>query len=182
MLWVAVAAGSTSAYAGLLVLALRALSVPSLVGHADLIIVLGGDGLPRAAVAAALYESGEASRVLISGDGDCIDIQRILMSNGVPPAAIYVVCASRNTMENAEYSAAIMRGMGVRRALLVTSWYHARRALGSFRKASPGVEFLPVSAQEDDSFWHLAWNGGGPRIIAEYAKIGWYLLRYGVRS
>src|SRR5207244_3606289 len=153
------------AYGGLLAIAEAALRVPTLVGHADLIIVLGGDGPSRAAVASALFRSGQALRVLISGDGDCEDIRRILISDAVPAAAIDVECASRNTMENAEYSGAILRRMGVHRALLVTSWYHVRRALGSFRKASPDVEFLPVSATEDESFWHLAWNGGGSRVV-----------------
>jgi uncharacterized SAM-binding protein YcdF (DUF218 family) len=129
-----------------------------------------------------LFESGAAPHVLVTGDGDCKDIQNILISRGVPSAAISIECESRNTMENAEFSAAIMKRMGVHRAILVTSWYHLRRALGSFRKADPGVEFLPESPIEDRTLWHLAWNGDGSRIAAEYAKIGWYLLRYGVRS
>jgi uncharacterized SAM-binding protein YcdF (DUF218 family) len=175
-------ATTVGTYGGLLVLCERALGIPSLVSHADLIVVLGGDGPRRAAAAASLFESGVAPQVLVSGDGDCRDIQNILISRGVPSAAISIECESRNTMENAEYSAAIMRRMGVHRALLVTSWYHVRRALGSFRKADPGVEFLPVSVVEDVSFWHLAWSGSGSRAVAEYAKIGWYLLRYGVHS
>jgi uncharacterized SAM-binding protein YcdF (DUF218 family) len=174
------ATGIVAAYGVLLAIAEPALSVPTRVEHADLIIVLGGDASPRAAVAAALFKSGQASWILISGDGDCQDIRRILISDAVPAAAIGVECTSRSTMENAEYSAAILQRMGVRRALLVTSWYHVRRALGSFRKAAPTVEFLPVSAREDGSFWHMAWYDGGSRIVAEYAKIGWYLLHYGV--
>ena len=49
---------------------------------------------------------------------------------------------SRNTAENAEFSARILRGAGVRTVLLVTSDFHMRRSLKVFRDA--GLDPLPV--------------------------------------
>ncbi len=174
------AAGVIGTYGGLLAVAKPVLTIPTRVERADAIVVLGGDGAPRAAVAAALFRSGMAPWVLVSGDGDCLEIREVLVASGVPQKAIRIECSSRNTMENAEFSAAIMRSMEVRRALVVTSWYHSRRALGCFRKAAPVVEFMSVPASMNESVWHLAWYGGGSRIVLEYLKIGWYLLHYGV--
>jgi uncharacterized SAM-binding protein YcdF (DUF218 family) len=173
--------GGAGAYGILLAAAKPLLSIPTRVEQADVIVVLGGDGPPRAAAAIALYNIGAAARVLVSGDGDCQDIRMILVEGGVPDRVISVECLSRNTMENAQYSATILQSMQVQRALIVTSWYHSRRALDCFRKVAPNMEFISISVGEHDSTWNLLWGGGAPRVLAEYLKIGWYFLRYGVR-
>ncbi len=67
------------------------------VGEADIIIVLGGAGPPRAARAAALHHAGIAPLVLVSGRGDCTEIRRLRGNAGVPLSSVIVECRSRNT-------------------------------------------------------------------------------------
>jgi uncharacterized SAM-binding protein YcdF (DUF218 family) len=182
--WLACLSGSALlifvAYASALAAAERLLAVRTGVEVADVILVLGGDGPHRAARAVNLFRQGFAPRLVISGDGDCLDIRQLMMEAGVPEAAIEVECASRNTFENAEFTAPILATMGARRALLVTSWFHTRRALGCFRKASPGVGWMSAPVDADKPIWHLLWDTEGMQIAKEYPKVGWYAWHYGV--
>jgi uncharacterized SAM-binding protein YcdF (DUF218 family) len=172
---------AASAYAMLVIAAKPLLSIPTQIEQADIIVVLGGDAPLRASAAAALYRSGAAPRVLISGDGDCQDNRAVLLQQGVPDKDITVECQSRNTMQNSLFSAAIMQAAQLHRALIVTSWFHTRRALQCFRNAAPAMQFSAVSAGRDQSAWEHMWNPMGYQVIAEYLKIPWYALRYGIR-
>jgi uncharacterized SAM-binding protein YcdF (DUF218 family) len=156
------------------------LVVRTAVAPADVIVVLGGDGPRRADRAAALFQAGLAPRFLISGDGDCDDIRRLLIGAGVPSNAITIECASGSTIENASFSAPILAAMGARSSLLVTSWFHTRRAVASFRKAMPGIHWMSTPVERSESLWHLLWQVDGVQIAKEYGKVAWYELRYGV--
>jgi uncharacterized SAM-binding protein YcdF (DUF218 family) len=57
---------------------------------------------------------------------------------------------SRNTRENAERSARIVRERGWRTLLLVTSAMHAPRAEAAFRGAGLAVDVLPVDRRSGD--------------------------------
>ena len=57
------------------------------------------------------------------------------------PGVIFEEKQSRNTRENAEYSVAWMRERGFKSAVVVTSWWHSRRAMACFRKFGPELEF-----------------------------------------
>lgn len=149
-------------------------------GRADVIVVLGGDGPRRAWRAAALYRAGVAPRVLVVGDGDCTAIRDIMVQSGVPAGAFTLECASRNTWENAAFAAPILARMGAQRVVLVTSWFHTRRALACFRQAAPHLGFLSAPVPPDPLLWRMAVDPNGSRILLEYVKIGWYALRYGV--
>ena len=54
---------------------------------------------------------------------------------GVPAEAVVLEGKSRNTHENAIFTAAILKDKGWRSVLLVTSAGHMRRAMAAFRKA-----------------------------------------------
>ena len=120
-----------------------ALAEPILTVHtpvfaADVIVVPGGDGPLRAARAAALYHTRAAPRVLVTGSGDCLGIRDLMVAANVPGAEITVECAARDTWENATRSAPLLNGMNARSAILVTNWFHSRRALGCFRVRGTG--------------------------------------------
>ena len=95
---------------------------------ADVIIVMGG-GHDRALRAAQLFNQNAAPRVIITGAGDDEINRRLLIANGVPARAIDVENKSTTTRENAEFTGSnFWWPEKSRTAILVTSWYHARRA------------------------------------------------------
>jgi uncharacterized SAM-binding protein YcdF (DUF218 family) len=65
---------------------------------------------------------------------------------------------SRNTLENAEFSKAMLAPKPGERWLLVTSAYHMPRSVGAFRKAGFTVEPYPVD-----------WRTGGPRDLVKFS-------------
>jgi uncharacterized SAM-binding protein YcdF (DUF218 family) len=156
------------------------LFIRSAPAQADVIVVLGGDGPPRAAQAAALYKAGAAPRILVTGSGDCADIRRLIAETGVPPEVIEIECASKNTWENAVLSAPFLTAMGARKAILVTSWFHSRRALACFESVLPGLEWMSAPVEPRGSVWQMMASPDGPWVMKEYVKIGWYAMRYGI--
>lgn len=148
----------------------------------DVIVVLGGDGPSRAAKAAAVYRTLAASepRVLISGDVDCLDIAKLMVDGGVPPERIVVECSSRNTWENAKFSTPLLAEMGARSAILVTSWFHVRRAAGCFTALNPEIRWASTPVERHRSLWEIAWDIEGREAAKEYLKVAWYALRYGL--
>jgi uncharacterized SAM-binding protein YcdF (DUF218 family) len=143
----------------------------------DVVVVLGGmvdpaairrsgqlelnDSVDRISRAALLLKAGQARNVLISGglffDGQADRseadwLAEWLRDMGVEPDRIAVEGRSRNTRENATESAAIIAARGWTRVLLVTSAWHAPRALGCFRAAGVQADLLGVD--------HRAGKGG----------------------
>jgi uncharacterized SAM-binding protein YcdF (DUF218 family) len=147
---------------------------------AEVLVILGGGSTERPRRAAELFHAGEAPRLLCSGEGDCRSNQRILVNAGVPRTVIEVECESRNTSENAQRTIALLREQGVKRVIIVTSWYHSRRALNCFEHYAPEMKFY-----SRPSYFAVARNDWQPKGIEgyvrmEYAKNLGYLIRYGV--
>nr|WP_249729683.1 YdcF family protein [Chelatococcus sp. YT9] len=158
----------------------RLLTVRSNADRVDAIVVLGGDGPRRAYRAAALYRAGVAPQVMIAGDGDCGFIRQMMIDRGVPASAIQVECQSRNTWENALFSVPMLVQAKVRRAVIVTSWFHSRRALACFRAVAPQIAFASSPVEPEWPSWRLVEDPDSGRILLEYVKVAWYMLRYGV--
>ena len=105
----------------------------------------GGGYQERVKQAADLYHSGRASHlVLASGFVFAFpeaEIMRALaIDNGVPASAIELETGVVNTHDYVVSSQRILRAHGWRRALVVSSPYHMRRALLTWRKASSDLE------------------------------------------
>lgn len=148
--------------------------------HGDVIVLLGGGSGERPARAAELYRSGVAPKIIVSGAGDAGGNRLLLMNRGVPASAIELEPNSKTTKENAQFSMPLLRAAAAKRVILVTSWYHSRRALKCFRHYGPGLEFYSCPsyygfARSDWSQQHL-WR----RIRAEYFKTLGYWLCYGI--
>ena len=153
------------------------LTVRDRVSKADVIVVLGGDGPARAEWGAELWLQGAAPRVLISGDGDCYWIRRAMVDRGVDANVITVECQSGTTWENALFSAPLLKHMNVRTAILVTSWYHSRRALASFAATSADIRWISVPVEPNKALWRMALRIDGIQLLKEYPKTVWYALR-----
>lgn len=108
---------------------------------ADAMVVLGGYLKERPERAAELFKQGEAPEILVSGFGDCLFNESLLETNGVPAADIKLEAESRTTRENAKFSIALLRKMRAKCVIIVTSWYHSRRALACFEHYAPEIKF-----------------------------------------
>ena len=92
---------------------------------------------------------------------------------------------SRNTFENASFSAAILRRAGVRSAFVVAHPWDMARALWSFRAVGYPVVPLPIF---EDHGWSISTLSFLPQIPAlkdsyyalhELIGLGWYRVWYG---
>jgi len=148
--------------------------------NADVLIVIGGGQHERAARVAQLYQLHAAPRIIVTGAGDAEINRRSLLSNGVPARVIEVEGDSTTTFENAEFTGRMLRAEKVRSAILVTSWYHARRAEKTFAHLNPGVRFYsrPAYFGFDRADWKK--DGINRRMRLEFLKLPGYWLRYGV--
>lgn len=132
----------------------------------DAAVVLGGAVTPaggrfhypdlrkaadRLFVAARAYHAGKAPLLVLSGGSSPVSeaeaMRAVLREFGVPDAAMLLEGRSRDTRENARFSAELLRERGIERVLLVTSALHMRRALRHF--AYEGIEALPVSTDHE---------------------------------
>jgi uncharacterized SAM-binding protein YcdF (DUF218 family) len=156
------------------------LCVDSGPAKADVIIVLGGGGAHERPVRAAeLFNEHAAPRILISGAGDDEINRRALIRYGVPASAIEIEGQSRTTRQNAMFSVALLRAQHVQSAIIVTSWYHSRRALCTFEHFGDGIKFY--SCPSHFLYDHFGWPYKFSReIYLEYLKIPGYWVAYGV--
>ena len=143
---------------------------------ADAIVVLGGgayewtlrksvnpDDLAnsRLAAGARAWRAGRAPVVILSGGRgrpghtEAQNMARAMARFGIPPSVLLLEQRSRDTRDNAAFTAALAREHGMKRVLLVTSSLHMPRASLLFRNA--GVDVVPVSVPEPD-FDRLAWG------------------------
>jgi uncharacterized SAM-binding protein YcdF (DUF218 family) len=145
----------------------------------DAIVVLGGESWTRPQHAAELFKSGVAPFLLASGGGDCEDTRRLLEARGVPASAIRLEPKSGSTRQNAQFSVPLLREAGARRVIIVTSWYHSRRALACFRKYGRDMTFYSCpTTWERKTWWPHAYTV--KCIWKEYAKTAVNLLRDGI--
>jgi uncharacterized SAM-binding protein YcdF (DUF218 family) len=87
----------------------------------DVMVVLGGQYQERAPHAEKLYAEHAAPRILISGQDDYLITANWLETHGVPANVITLEPRSRTTYENAEFSVPMLRQMGAKRVIIVTS-------------------------------------------------------------
>jgi len=147
---------------------------------ADVIILLGGGSHERPERAAELFKAQAASRIIISGEGDDEINRQLLIQAGVPAGAIQLEGKSRTTRENAEFTVKLLRAEKVRRVIIVTSWYHSRRALKCFEHFAPEIKFY--SRPSYFAFARADWTrlGISKRMRLEFLKLPGYWIRYGV--
>ncbi len=147
---------------------------------ADVLVLVGGGQHERALRAAQLYQQHAAPRIIITGAGDDDINRRLLLANGVPARAIEVEGKSDTTYENARFTGQLLRAEHVQSAIIVTSWYHARRAEKTFAHVLPELRFY-----SRPSYWgfeRAAWKDPSlnRRMRLEFLKLPGYWIRYGV--
>ncbi len=148
--------------------------------QADVVVVLGGGSHDRPERAAELFKEHAAPRVLVSGLGDCNIYRRALMEAGVPSRAIQMEDQSRTSKENAIFTVKLLRNGGAHHVIIVTSWYHSRRALACFEHYGPEMQFYSRPSYLGYARADWSRNKLVHRIYLEYFKLIGYWMCYGV--
>jgi uncharacterized SAM-binding protein YcdF (DUF218 family) len=197
--------------------------------QADALVVLGGGSYDRPTRAAELFRVGAAPRIIVTGAGDAEENKRLLVSKGVPPAAIELEGKSRSTKQNAQFSIPLLRAMnapdlgatphpalspseaerevgrlgpatphatlspveaereaggpgpvGAKPVIIVTTWYHSRRALHTFQHYAPDIQFYSRPSYYGYPRTQWSREGISGYIHAEYVKLAGYWVCYGV--
>jgi uncharacterized SAM-binding protein YcdF (DUF218 family) len=136
--------------------------------NGDVIILLGGgvydkvpdlsgigapseDMLGRIITAVRLQKKLDV-HVIISGgivfkgrEAEAPIVKRFLTDLGVPDKKVIIEDKSRDTIENARYTAEICKRFRYKRPLLVTSAYHMQRSVLSFKKVNMDVIPFPAN-------------------------------------
>ena len=139
---------------------------PDPVPHVEALVVLGGgteakeyprqiaeinSAGDRIIYAAYLYRQGKADAILVSGglldweehaSTPAEEMRDLLQMMGVPANSIWLETQSRDTRENAAFSAKILNDRRIDRILLVTSASHMPRAVKLFE--AQGFEVIPA--------------------------------------
>jgi uncharacterized SAM-binding protein YcdF (DUF218 family) len=158
----------------------RSLVVSVPMEKADALIVLGGEPLARPQEAARLYRQGVARKVFVTGIGDAARNRQVLMASGVPGSVITMEPKATSTFTNATLLKPMLEAAGVHTALIITSPFHTRRALATFRKVIPGISFGVTEASID---WWKREEGRGDVnrfAIVEFIKTLEYWLLHGI--
>jgi uncharacterized SAM-binding protein YcdF (DUF218 family)/glycosyltransferase involved in cell wall biosynthesis len=144
----------------------------------------GGGAQERVKQAVDLYHAGFARHIVFSTGyvfsfREAEVLKAVAEANGVPATAIVLEEEATNTYENVERSRRILDAHGWRRVLLVSSPYHMRRALLTWRKVAPGIEVIPTPPPESQFYGH---DVGASleqirAIVHEYAAIVMYWRR-----
>jgi uncharacterized SAM-binding protein YcdF (DUF218 family) len=144
----------------------------------------GGGYQERVKQAVDLFRAGQVPALLFSSGYVFAfreaDVMRALaVDSGVPPSAISLEEAAANTYQNVTNTAQIARSRRWHRILLVSSPYHMKRALLTWRKMAPDIEVVPAPPPASQFYTH----GYGASleqirgIVHEYAAILVYRWR-----
>ena len=167
----------------------------------DIILIPGTSQSAVTETAATLYHAGFTKYVLPSGmyssnmgrfarenidnpryDGnfrtDWEYCAHILTKNGVPLSAILREERATNSMENAEFSSAVLReaGIPVYSAILCCQAFHARRAYMSYGRFFPDTKLIVVPTNTQGiraDNWYRS-EKSYRKVMSELAKCGAY--------
>ncbi len=175
--------------------------------HGDVIILLGGgiydnvpdlsgtgapseDMLGRIVTAVRLQKKINVP-VIVSGGAvfkgrkpEALIVKRFLIDLGVPDKKVIIEDKSRDTIENAKYTAEMCKRYGFKRPILVTSAYHMKRSVMSFKKVNMDVISFPSNFKT----WKIKkyrWEsylpnslGGSYTAMHEYLGLLFYKIAY----
>jgi uncharacterized SAM-binding protein YcdF (DUF218 family)/glycosyltransferase involved in cell wall biosynthesis len=144
----------------------------------------GGGYQERVVAAVDLYRAGYAPAIVFSSGftfamREAEVMRDLAIVNGIPAGAITLEDHAADTHENVAFTNAILQRHGWRSILLVSSPYHMRRALLTWRAAAPDVSVVPIPVSQSLFYSHsggasLMQMGG---ILHEYVAIALYRYR-----
>jgi uncharacterized SAM-binding protein YcdF (DUF218 family) len=118
----------------------------------------------------------------LTGAGEAAAHLQIVLGRGVPRERIIAETGSTNTLENVTLALpAIAEHINVRRiesVVVVTKWYHCRRAMMTLKRHPPaGIRYYAATYEPKDVSRSNWWQGeaGYRRVIKERDRIPKYL-------
>ncbi|MEI6266451.1 MAG: YdcF family protein [bacterium] len=137
-----------------------------------IVVVSGGDTDARISEGVRLYEQGWSKKIIFSGaaaEGDvsnALAMKHIAIDSGIPELAIMVEENSKTTLENARFTAQIIKKNNYKSIILVTSPYHQRRAYSLFR-TELGDNFTIINHSAKDTNWSKRnwWDNNVARFL-----------------
>jgi uncharacterized SAM-binding protein YcdF (DUF218 family) len=158
---------------------------------AEIVVVLAGDIRgDRVLRAVELVKQGHAPRILVDGamdiysTGEAEAATAFALRHDAPREILepFPIRAD-STFEEAKIVDAELVGRGIRKALIVTSNFHTRRALRTFEAVASGkVKYVMVAAPspefQPDRWWYT--RAGKRTLLLEYLKTinSWYELPF----
>lgn len=151
----------------------------------DVIVVLGGDDGPRLAKAVELLDRGLAKNVIVDADAQHrwlgrteADDKRLQVASMGEMAGHIRVCPITQTSTVGETKGfySCIHLLRVQRVLIVTSEYHTRRALSTFRRALPQYQWSVASADNPGEFGTAWWKHRewATTTFKEWEKLFWW--------
>ncbi len=141
----------------------------------------GGGYQERVRLAVDLYQQGLATRMVFSTGfvfafQEAEVMKNLAQSAGVPADAILLETAAANTYQNVSFVSRIAREHNWDTVLLVSSPYHMRRALLTWRRVAPDITVIAAPVTRSQFYEHDrgASLEQARAILQEYAAIAWY--------
>ena len=159
--------------------------------QADLAFVFGTRHPEPAYIAADLYlRRGLVQHIVLTGGSGRTGVHEalchleVLLAQGVPRQHIVVERASTNTLENVALALPLLAERvdldRIEAIVLVTKWYHCRRAMMTLRRHLPaGIRYY-TRIYEPDVVRHDSWHldpEAARRVLKEWRNIPRYLAR-----
>lgn len=152
--------------------------------RSDVILVLAGETEVRPARGVELLDQGYARTVVIDVPAGVnvfgfseVDLAR-QYAQKLPEAASVHICPiwGLSTRAEADDAAKCLAGESGKRVLIVTSDFHTRRAVSTFRRAIPGFQFGVAGAYDEAQFgvrwWtHRQW---AKTLVDEWLRLIWW--------
>jgi uncharacterized SAM-binding protein YcdF (DUF218 family) len=134
--------------------------------HADTIVVLAGETDRRPALGLQLLQQGYAPRMVLDvpANAKIYDETMLQISQQyvreLPQAQSVIICPIYGLSTKAESQdvSQCLRTLGVHSILVVTSDYHTRRALSTFRHELPGMQISVAAASDPQQFGGPWWK------------------------
>jgi uncharacterized SAM-binding protein YcdF (DUF218 family)/glycosyltransferase involved in cell wall biosynthesis len=119
----------------------------------------GGGFQERVTQAVRLYRAGMAPRLIFSSGfvftlREAEVMRAVAIANGIPADAIVLEEQAANTYQNVEYTRRILNDRQWTRVLLVSSPYHMRRAMLTWKKVAPEITVIPTPAPDSQFYTH----------------------------
>ena len=134
--------------------------------HADTIVVLAGETDRRPALGLQLLQQGYAPRMVLDVPANAKIYHETMLQisqqyvRELPQAQSVIICPIYGLSTKAESQdvSQCLRTLGIHSILVVTSDYHTRRALSTFRHELPGMQISVAAATDPQQFGGAWWQ------------------------